>query len=238
MADAALNVVKTASTPAPVSGESFSYQVAVTNNGPSLAKDVKITDTLPSDVTYLYAVGATCSASGSQVTCSLGDLAVGQTKVFDIFVQVNADLLPDTLLTNVVTATTATTSTLWTSRVTVQAQSVADLAIRKFGKPDGEVRAGDTLTYTVIVDNHSPRCGAQRGRHRPAGLGRRLQLCGGGLHARPRRQRERQHAAHLCPGQHAAGCAAHLHGHRDGCRGADHQQRGRREQPERQPRHG
>lgn len=51
-------------------------------------------------------------------------------------------------------ATTATTSTLWTSRVTVQAQSVADLAIRKFGKPDGEVRAGDMLTYTVIVDNH------------------------------------------------------------------------------------
>ena len=86
----------------------------------------------------------------------MGDLAVGQTKVFDIFVQVNANVLPNTLLTNVVTATTATTSTLWTSRVTVQAQSVADLAVRKFGKPDGEVRASDTLTYTVIVDNYGP----------------------------------------------------------------------------------
>ena len=29
----------------------------------------------------------------------------------------------------------------------------ADLRVQKFGKPEGEVRAGDELTYTVIVDN-------------------------------------------------------------------------------------
>ena len=32
-------------------------------------------------------------------------------------------------------------------------QGRADLKIQKFGKPEGEVRAGDELIYTVIVDN-------------------------------------------------------------------------------------
>lgn len=33
---------------------------------------------------------------------------------------------------------------------------VSDLRIVKFGKPDGDVQAGDELTYTVIVDNLGP----------------------------------------------------------------------------------
>jgi uncharacterized repeat protein (TIGR01451 family) len=32
-------------------------------------------------------------------------------------------------------------------------QGRADLKVQKFGKPEGEVRAGDELTYTIIVDN-------------------------------------------------------------------------------------
>ena len=32
----------------------------------------------------------------------------------------------------------------------------ADLRVTKFGKPDGEVRAGENLTYTIVVDNLGP----------------------------------------------------------------------------------
>jgi len=35
-------------------------------------------------------------------------------------------------------------------------QGKADLLIQKFGKPDGQVYAGEELTYTVIVDNLGP----------------------------------------------------------------------------------
>ena len=35
-------------------------------------------------------------------------------------------------------------------------QQKADLKITKFGKPDEQVRAGEILTYTVIVDNLGP----------------------------------------------------------------------------------
>ena len=33
---------------------------------------------------------------------------------------------------------------------------LADLKIRKFGKPDWQVAAGETLSYTIIVDNLGP----------------------------------------------------------------------------------
>ena len=39
---------------------------------------------------------------------------------------------------------------------TVPVSRVADLRVTKFGKPDGEVRAGENLTYTIIVDNLGP----------------------------------------------------------------------------------
>ena len=32
----------------------------------------------------------------------------------------------------------------------------SDLRVRKYGKPDGEVRADETLQYTIIVDNLGP----------------------------------------------------------------------------------
>jgi uncharacterized repeat protein (TIGR01451 family) len=35
-------------------------------------------------------------------------------------------------------------------------QTMADLSVTKFGEPDGEVNAGDELTYTVIVENNGP----------------------------------------------------------------------------------
>jgi uncharacterized repeat protein (TIGR01451 family)/CSLREA domain-containing protein len=35
-------------------------------------------------------------------------------------------------------------------------QGMADLRITKFGKPDGQARAGESLTYTVVVENLGP----------------------------------------------------------------------------------
>ena len=38
----------------------------------------------------------------------------------------------------------------------------SDLRVRKYGKPDGEVRADETLQYTMIVDNLGPSCAWRR----------------------------------------------------------------------------
>ena len=87
--------------PAYAGGEIL-YQVVVTNTGPSDARGVVITDTLPAGVTF---VGASvfCGASGGVVTCQLGDLAAGATTAVLIQVRAAANLAQGTVVTNNVT---------------------------------------------------------------------------------------------------------------------------------------
>jgi len=70
-------IVKTA-TPSPTvaEGDTLTYTVAVTNNGPATATNVIVTDALPSAVTYLSATttAGTCSEANGTVTCLLGTM--------------------------------------------------------------------------------------------------------------------------------------------------------------------
>ena len=71
-------IVKTASpSPTVAEGDTLTYTLAVTNNGPATATDVTVTDTLPSAVTYLSATttAGTCSEAEGTVTCLLGSMA-------------------------------------------------------------------------------------------------------------------------------------------------------------------
>lgn len=77
--DADLELTKT-DQPDPVFlGEMLTYELIVQNNGPGLATDVTITDTLPGAVSYLAAIPSqgTCSQLGDTVTCDLGALPPG-----------------------------------------------------------------------------------------------------------------------------------------------------------------
>src|SRR3954466_9126385 len=57
-------------------GDTFGYVITVKNEGANDAGDVMVTDTLPSQVTYVSATpsAGTCEKSGSKVTCDLGQL--------------------------------------------------------------------------------------------------------------------------------------------------------------------
>jgi uncharacterized repeat protein (TIGR01451 family) len=57
----------------------FSYTVTVANRGPSLAKSVKVTNSLPSGFAFVSTGGATidCTQSDREAVCSLGELASG-----------------------------------------------------------------------------------------------------------------------------------------------------------------
>jgi uncharacterized repeat protein (TIGR01451 family) len=162
-------VVTKASVPVKVyAGEQTKYVVTVRNNGPSTARSVVVVDTLPGDVTYeIDTLGAACTVTGTGpevVTCSLGNLAPGAVVTYDIWVRVHPwtvidPLTPGTTIVNRVTVTSATTDVCGASNAAASENLVlqkADLKITKFGKMDDEVRAGDVLTYTVIVDNLGP----------------------------------------------------------------------------------
>lgn len=84
-----LSVVKTDQTDPVVVGQDLSYTLVVTNNGPSLATNVVLTDTPPPGVIFVSAVPSqgTCSHNAGVVTCSLGTLAAGAQATVTVTIQ-------------------------------------------------------------------------------------------------------------------------------------------------------
>ncbi len=75
-------------------GGQLLFEVEVTNNGPSVAASATMTDALAAGFpagTQIVAISPSCSgAPGTQVTCSISNLGVGQTADFLVTVQVPA----------------------------------------------------------------------------------------------------------------------------------------------------
>jgi len=148
-------------------GRQIKYSIWVTNLGPSDARDVVVTDTLPIEVDYEIDTNqpmctASVNGAGNTVlTCQIGYLAAGASHHFDVWVRVRPEIPAGTTLTN--TAVVSGFSSLGdpnpgnnTAIAKNFVLSVVDLRATKFGKNDGAVRAGEILTYTVIVDNLGP----------------------------------------------------------------------------------
>jgi uncharacterized repeat protein (TIGR01451 family) len=74
-----VTIAKTAPATAVVGG-SLSYGLTVQNIGTAAANDVMVSDTLPSGLTYVSAVPAPSSISGSTLTWSLGQIAAGGSR--------------------------------------------------------------------------------------------------------------------------------------------------------------
>ena len=111
-----VTIVKSATPPSTVAdGDTLTYTLAVTNNGPAAATNVIVTDPLPTNVTFLspvIATAGTCSEAGGTVTCLLGTMANGGTATITILTLAGAP----GLATNTASAvadqmTTANTST-------------------------------------------------------------------------------------------------------------------------------
>ncbi|MBI1760163.1 MAG: DUF11 domain-containing protein [Acidobacteria bacterium] len=148
-----LSITKSAS-PNPVTVfNSLTYTLAATNNGPSPATGVTITDQLPASVSFVSA-SLGCSQAGGLVTCAAGSLSNGATASFTLVVT------PTTGGTISNTASVAgnefdpnTANNTATASATVNA--AADLALTNTATPD-PVLTGAQLTYTLVVTNHGP----------------------------------------------------------------------------------
>jgi uncharacterized repeat protein (TIGR01451 family) len=87
--DADLSITKTA--PEVVTkGDTFTYALEVTNNGPGTAFDTVVTDKLPGAVTFVSASAGCSMGSKNTVTCDLGNLAPGSSVTVQIVVTADA----------------------------------------------------------------------------------------------------------------------------------------------------
>jgi uncharacterized repeat protein (TIGR01451 family) len=154
--DADLSLTKTASVGTATVGETFTYTLSVTNNGPVNASGVTITDTLPPEVTFDSSPD--CSASGSTVTCNIGALANGATGSATVTVTAAN---PGTAVNSATVAggqpdpTGGNNSASATVTINPVPPTDADLSLTKTASV-GTATVGETFTYTLSVTNNGP----------------------------------------------------------------------------------
>ena len=133
-------------------GESVEWTITVVNNGPSVAKDVVVTDTLP--------VGAiVVGAYSEDVVDGVLTLDVGDLDAYSsIVIKVVTQLTTEGNNTNFVVVNTTTNESDYSNNNannTTFVVSVADLQINKAVSNDS-AHKGDIVTWTITVTNNGP----------------------------------------------------------------------------------
>lgn len=164
-ASADVSIVKTAAAAAST-GTNLTYNINVTNNGPSDAATVTMTDTLPPNTTFVSESQLTgpafiCinppSGGTGAVSCSIATLTAGTSATFAIVVQIDvaAPVGPSSNTATVTSPSDQTPGNNSSTAVTTIALATADLSITKTPAP-GPYGTGLPLTYTIVVANGGP----------------------------------------------------------------------------------
>ncbi|MBV9292429.1 MAG: DUF11 domain-containing protein, partial [Frankiales bacterium] len=158
-----LGTAMTASPATVLSGRTLTYKTTVSNAGPSVARNVTVTQNLPSGVSFTayHLVGGTGSCAlltPSQVGCALDTLLVGQS--VDIYVDtlVAPSVPKNTVLTSNATAATSATDTAPgnnTASASGTADTLADLSIVNTSDA-ATYKPSTVIHYNVTVSNAGP----------------------------------------------------------------------------------
>ncbi|HEV3446703.1 MAG TPA: DUF4214 domain-containing protein, partial [Gemmataceae bacterium] len=147
-------------------GTNITYTLSVTNNGPSDAQGVSLTDTLPPGTTFVSASAGT--GSGTSYADSIGTLAAGATDTITVVAKLISSAANGSTLTNSATVTSGTPDPNVANNAATFASTVstsADLVITKTSPgsvPPGILRGsiaeaeGFPITYTIAVTNNGP----------------------------------------------------------------------------------
>jgi uncharacterized repeat protein (TIGR01451 family) len=136
-------------------GDTVTFTLAVTNNGPSDAAAVQITDVLPAG--WSFVSSPDCTVAGATVTCVIGTLAAGATREPTVVVRVQR-AAAGTTLANSATASSATQDPEPANNTDAAAVVIApqaDLSIVKRASA-ATVPLFTDVTYTLSIANAGP----------------------------------------------------------------------------------
>ena len=150
--NADLEIVKVVSNRNAIKGETVTWTITVTNNGPSEARNVKVTDKLPAGLIFTGSNGAYDKDSG---IWTVGDLANGESKSLVITTVVNVTNATITNIANVTSDTPDSNKTNNEANNTTYVRPEADLSIIKTVS-NSNPKKGDIITWTIVVTNNGP----------------------------------------------------------------------------------
>jgi uncharacterized repeat protein (TIGR01451 family) len=154
VSQADLEITKIDSSDPITPGETLTYTLIITNQGPSDAQDVHVLDYLPPELEVTATTPITVSGP-SPLEWNLDSLLADQSQEIQIVATLNPDsagvmLNVAILFSDIDTFPLNNVDTEWTA-----IGSLADLRIGKIGDPD-TVNAGRELTYTLLITNDGP----------------------------------------------------------------------------------
>ena len=154
-AEADLSINKSDNNNGPIpAGSTLIYTVDVHNDGPDVAEDVVVMDTLPAGVSFVETSGCLNDPNGVP-TCELGDLAPGAWTSYTI--EVTVDATTSGIITNTATVMSAASDPDGDNNTDhVDTEVIgpqADLSIEKTDESGGTVTAGESLIYTLTIEH-------------------------------------------------------------------------------------
>jgi uncharacterized repeat protein (TIGR01451 family) len=153
-AQADLAVTKTVNNASPAVGSNLTFTITVTNNGPSAATGVQVTDLLPSGYTFVSSNASQGAYASGTGMWTVGDLAKGASATLQITTTVLATgQYANTASGTATTADPTPGNNSATVAVTPAAQ--ADLAVTKTVN-NASPAVGSNVTFTVTVTNNGP----------------------------------------------------------------------------------
>jgi uncharacterized repeat protein (TIGR01451 family) len=150
-----LEAGKSASPATAVPGEDETYTLMVKNKGPSPASEAKVTDLLPSELSFVSADPG-CTFAGGTVTCKAGTLASGASKTFKVVTKVASSVthrIKNTAKVESPTPDPNPKNNESTTETPVGPQT--DLQMTKTASATSATVGGQVM-YTLVVKNNGP----------------------------------------------------------------------------------
>jgi len=150
----------TKSGPATVTaGTNATYNIGLSNAGPSFASAVVLNDPLPANTTFVSLTQTSGPAfsctTGTTINCTIASLAPGASATFDVVVAVAPAAPNASTISNTVTASSSTGDPSGNSATTnATVVTSADVSVTKSGP--AAVAPGADITYSVTVANSGP----------------------------------------------------------------------------------
>jgi uncharacterized repeat protein (TIGR01451 family) len=162
-AQADLSITKSATPNPVVAGTPLSYQITVTNNGPSVAHNVSVTDPLPAALTL---TGTSITLPGlcglqvntNTVSCQVAGMAPGQTATIFIYTGVSPSASNASVLSNTASVSSETTDPAAgnnSANVLTTVNARADLAIT-LTSDKNVYKPSTVIHYQITVVNNGP----------------------------------------------------------------------------------